>query len=223
MDEKVGSAGEGLIQGWNEWLQIKHIEATAPSLLSKIEAAANSSSGEESHAVCSPSWKHRGNEIAAAVGVAVRKTVDSLMAPLDEREAAEYFESPVAKQRVAGISIDAPQFLAQQLLGQLEKAAAKVTPIWKNAGVLCASHVCYLTLVMISWRYGACRLIAYRSLGLDRHLSILKNCDHTIFDRGRTFSLLMYHTMQCSYSRHLVSGCTDLRRCYFRSQGWNSR
>lgn len=128
-DEKVASASEEGIQEWNQWLKVKHSEATAPSLLSKIEAAANTSPGVDIQAVFSPRWKHKGNEIATAVGVAVRKTVDSLMAPLDGREAGENFESPVAKQRVAGLSVDAPQFLAQQLLGELEKAAAKVTPI----------------------------------------------------------------------------------------------
>lgn len=191
-------------------MQVKHIEATTPSLLSKIEAAANSFSGEENHAVCSPSWKHRGNEIAAAVGVAVRKTVDSLMAPLDEREAAEYFESPVAKQRVAGISIDAPQFLAQQLLGQLEKAAAKVTPIWKISGVLCASYFCYLYLVMISWRYGACRLITKVQTWIGISLFSRSVITPSLVE-GAIFSLIIYHLVQFSSFRHLVSGCTDLR------------
>lgn len=128
-DDKAASAIAEGIQEWNQWSQAKHSEATVPSLLSKIEAAANTSPGVDIQAVCSPSWKHKGNEIATAVGAAVRKTVDSLMAPLDGREAADNFESPAAKRRVAGLSGDAPQFLAQQLLGELEKAAAKVTPV----------------------------------------------------------------------------------------------
>lgn len=124
---KDSSANEEGIQEWKQWLQVKDGETTVPSLFSKIEAAAKTSFGDI-QAVCSPSWRHKGSEIASAVGVAVRKTVDSLMAPLDGRKAAENFGSPAAKQRVSGLSEDAPQFLAQQLLGELEKAAAKVNP-----------------------------------------------------------------------------------------------
>jgi hypothetical protein len=130
-DGKEVPASEERIQEWKQWLQVKHSEASVPSLLSKIEAAANTCSGDI-QAVCSPSWRHKGSEIASAIGVAVRKTVDSLMAPLDGRKAAENFESPTAKQRVSGLSEDAPQFLAQQLLGELEKAAAKVNPVFKE-------------------------------------------------------------------------------------------
>ncbi|KAG0553464.1 hypothetical protein KC19_12G013400 [Ceratodon purpureus] len=122
---KQVSANDEGIQEWKQWLQAKHSESTVPSLLSKMEAAANPSFGDD-QAVCSPSWRHKGSEISSAVGVAVRKTVDSLMAPLDGRKAAENFESPAAKQRVSSLSEDAPQFLAQQLLGELEKAAAKI-------------------------------------------------------------------------------------------------
>lgn len=136
-DSKEACASEEGIQEWEQWLQVKHSEATVPSFFSKIEAAANTSSGD-AQAVCSPSWRHKGSEIASAIGVAVRKTVDSLMAPLDGRKAAENFESPAAKQRVSGLSEDAPQFLAQQLLGELEKAAAKVNPISKE----CRSYMC---------------------------------------------------------------------------------
>lgn len=130
-DEKLASSSEAGIQEWNQWLQVKHGEQT-PSLLSKIESAATKSLGVGVQSVFSPRWKHKGSEIATAVGDAVRKTVDSLMAPLDGREASENFESPVAKQRVAGLSVDAPQFLAQRLLGELEKAAAKVNPTRKH-------------------------------------------------------------------------------------------
>ena len=126
-DGKAVSSSEEGIQEWKQWLQFKNSEASMPSLLGKIEAAANTTSGGDIQAVCSPSWRHKGSEIAAAVGVAVRKTVDSLMAPLDGGKAAENFGSPAANQRVPGLSEEAPQYLAQQLLGELEKAAAKVS------------------------------------------------------------------------------------------------
>ncbi|XP_024357126.1 uncharacterized protein [Physcomitrium patens] len=121
----VSTRGEG-IDEWKRWQQAHRSETTVPSLLSRIEAAANAFSGVDIQAACSPSWKHKGSEIASAIGAAVQKTVDSLMAPLDGRETAENFESPLSKQRVSALSEDAPQILAQQLLEDLEKAAAKL-------------------------------------------------------------------------------------------------
>lgn len=114
------------VQAWKHWMQANHDETP---LLRKIEAAANPSSTKNNKLLCSPTWRNRGSEVASAIGAAVRKTVDSLMAPLDGRRADESYQSPIAKQRVSGLSEDAPEFLAQQLLGELEKAAAKVYPI----------------------------------------------------------------------------------------------
>ena len=161
---KQVSANDEGIQEWKQWLQAKHSESTVPSLLSKMEAAANPSFGDD-QAVCSPSWRHKGSEISSAVGVAVRKTVDSLMAPLDGRKAAENFESPAAKQRVSSLSEDAPQFLAQQLLGELEKAAAKVNPISKE----CRSCLCPILCLryrnglafMVLWCWSPGKLLSF--------------------------------------------------------------
>ena len=114
------------VQAWKEWLHTNQNETPAPSMLSKLEAAANTSTEEDDQALRSPSWGSKGSKIGSAIGIALRKTVDSLMAPLDGRRADENYHSPVAKRRVSALSEDAPAFLAQQLLGELEKAAAKV-------------------------------------------------------------------------------------------------
>lgn len=125
-----------------------------PSLLSRIEAAANAFSGVDIQAACSPSWKHKGSEIASAIGAKVQKTVDSLMAPLDGRETAENFESPLSKQRVSALSEDAPQILAQQLLEDLEKAAAKVDLISyasSSIAIFCLYCRCFVPIWCICY------------------------------------------------------------------------
>jgi hypothetical protein len=114
------------VQAWKEWLHSNQNEIPAPSMLSKLEAATNTSTEEDKQAPCSPSWESKGSKIGSAIGTALRKTVDSLMAPLDGRRADENGHSPIAKRRVSALSEDAPEFLAQQLLGELEKAVAKV-------------------------------------------------------------------------------------------------
>lgn len=139
-EQKLVPTSEEGIQEWKQSLQLKQLETALPSPLSKTGTAAIISSEVENQVVCSPSWRNKGIEIASAIRVAVRKTVDSLMAPLDGRKAAENFDSPEARKRVSSLSEDAPQFLAQQLLGELEKAAAKVA---LNADG-CRSYIFYL-------------------------------------------------------------------------------